>query len=154
MKGIDLSGLAQLAGVPLLQARNWTSGRPLSIRPSVQVATGTGTRNLYSDSDVLKLAIANKLRNGSVGFRAIRYVIETVEPEQFVYGYADWLIVLVRRDDSSHRAVRNVDLENELISAQLSDTETVYFFVHLSKLLGEVQTRIDDFVKDRNDGLS
>ena len=154
MNIFDFSDLAKLAGVSLPQARNWTSGRPLRIRPSVQKSSGTGKRNLYSDSDVFKLAIANRLRDGSVGFRAIRYVIEAVDPTPFVYGNAEWLILVVRRDNITHRAVGEEHITLELDTGEFPDGKTIYYLAQLSKLLEEVQERIEDFVKERSDGPS
>jgi hypothetical protein len=148
MNEFDLSGLAQIAGVPLLQARNWTSGRPLHIRPSVQTAFGKGTRNLYSDSDAFKLAIANKLRDGGVAFRAIRYVVEHVDPEDFVYdGRADWLILSVTKDQISARAVPDKDFVKAMTD-EFTNTKAVHHFAQLSGLLGEVLARIERYEKE------
>jgi hypothetical protein len=115
------------------------------------VASGKGTRNLYSDSEVFKLAIANRLRDGSVGFRAIRYVIEEVDLREFLYGRADWLVLRVRGDDIAHRTVPKADLKHEISRREYSNTETIYYLAWLSTLLEEVQTRIDSLMKDRED---
>src|SRR5664279_3031156 len=146
MNDFDLSRLAQLAGVPLLQARNWTSGRPLHIRPSVHTASGKGTRNLYSDSDVFKLAIANKLRDGSVAFRAIHYVIEHVDPRDFV-GEADWLVLSVTKSQISADAVPNKDFP-EFVTKKFKNAEAVHHFAQLSELLGEVLDRILNYEQE------
>jgi hypothetical protein len=114
----------------------------------VQVASGKGTRNLYSDSEVFKLAIANKLRDGGVGFRAIRYVVENVDPEEFVYGSADWLILRVTRRKIAFRAAATADIESELVRIEVSDTEAVSCFAKLSNLLGEAKARIDNYVEE------
>ena len=133
----------------MLQARNWTLGRPLRIRPSVRAAIGKGTRNLYNDTDAYKLSIANKLRHGGVGFRVIRYVIETVEPEQFVDGRADWLILSVTETHIFPHTALNEEIEEfEMVKQGFSVTEPIYYYVQLSDLLGEVVDRIKRYMNE------
>jgi hypothetical protein len=149
----DLSGLAKLAGVPLLQARNWTSGRPLRIRPSVQIPKAKRTRSLYGETEVFKLAIANRLRHGGVVFRAIRAVLDRIRPEDFVYGDAKWLFLVVSGDDIRPRAFTTKQVEEEiqrqLVSGELSDTKCACYFIELSYLLLEVKGRIDADAKEQ-----
>ena len=140
----DLSRLAYVAGVSLVTARNWTSGRPLRISPSVQVASGRGTRNLYSDSDVYKLAAANRLRSGGMSFRAIGYVLNNVDLERFLPGGdANWLLLRMNGEDIAPQTLLNDELEDELVKLQLSgDRESVHHFVQFSDLLDAVSTRM------------
>src|SRR5450755_3901247 len=51
------SEAANILGLPNSLVKNWTIGRPLEINPSI-AARGTGSRNLYDQRDLYRLAIA------------------------------------------------------------------------------------------------
>jgi hypothetical protein len=57
----ELSEVADLLQLPISTVKNWTIGRPLSIKPSLRASQGKGSRNLYSREDLLVLALAAQL---------------------------------------------------------------------------------------------
>ena len=87
----ELAEMAEVLGMPLTKARNWTIGRPLSIPASVRTATGTGSRNLYSIDDVYLMGLANEFSKAGFAAKAIGRLVETVDAKQLAE--AEWLTV-------------------------------------------------------------
>src|SRR5262249_402611 len=55
----------RIVGMPVTQAKNWTTlGRFMMVRPSIRTALGPGSRNLFSRTDVYRMALAYVLRKG------------------------------------------------------------------------------------------
>src|SRR5438445_13556436 len=89
IKVFELAEMAELLGMPLTKARNWTIGRPLSIPASIRTATGTGSRNLYSIEDVYLMGLANEFRKA--GFAAMAYgrMVEAIDGKKLAE--MDWM---------------------------------------------------------------
>ena len=64
--GFNLAALSEIAGVPRTLAQNWTTGRPLWVKPSVFVAEGRGTQNLFSIEDAYVLAALYELKQDGI----------------------------------------------------------------------------------------
>lgn len=141
---LDLSGVARVVGIPMLQVRNWTAGRPLRIRPSVRAAIGKGSRNLYSEVDVFKMATAQRLREDGLNFRLIQYVLDNVGLEDFADGLFDWLVIHARGTDISCDAISEQD---EPLFLYNLNPEKSHMAIKLSPVLGEVAKRIEEYVK-------
>jgi hypothetical protein len=69
------SEAANILGLPNSLVKNWTIGRPLEINPSI-AARGTGSRNLYDQRDLYRLAIAAQLSADGVAPRAIQIILD------------------------------------------------------------------------------
>ena len=82
MEIFELAEMAEVLGMPLTKARNWTIGRPLSIPASVRTATGTGSRNLYSIEDVYLMGLANEFSKAGFAAKAIGRLLEAVDAKR------------------------------------------------------------------------
>lgn len=91
MEIFELAEMAEVLGMPLTKARNWTIGRPLSIPASVRTATGTGSRNLYSIEDVYLMGLANEFSKAGFAAKAIGKLLEAVDAKRLAK--MDWLTV-------------------------------------------------------------
>src|SRR5579864_5649661 len=91
IKVFELAEMADVLGMPLTKARNWTIGRPLSIPASIRTATGTGSRNLYSIEDVYLMGLANEFSKAGFAAKAIGRLLEAVDAKGL--GQMDWLTV-------------------------------------------------------------
>ena len=87
----ELAEMAEVLGMPLTKARNWTIGRPLSIPASVRTATGTGSRNLYSIEDLCLMGLANEFSKAGFAAKAIGKLLESVDAKRLAE--IDWLTV-------------------------------------------------------------
>jgi hypothetical protein len=143
---LDLSGLAQVVGIPILQARNWTSGRPLRIKPSVRAAIGKGSRNLYDEIDVFKIAVAHRLRRDGLGFNLIEYVLEHVDLREFADGFSEWLILKTNGEHIEHEE-QTANAEEGGLTTFAYATGSTHVAVNLSSLLGDVVDRIENYMK-------
>src|SRR6266571_7900183 len=91
MEIFELSEMAELLGMPLTKARNWTIGRPLSIPASIRTAAGTGSRNLYSIEDVYLMGLANEFSKAGFAAKAIGRLLEAVDAKRLAE--MNWLTV-------------------------------------------------------------
>jgi len=91
MKIFELSEMAEVLGMPLTKARNWTIGRPLTIPASVRSSTGTGSRNLYGIEDVYLMGLANEFSKAGFAAMAIGRLLEAIDAKQVAE--SDWLTV-------------------------------------------------------------
>ncbi|HEV2200228.1 MAG TPA: hypothetical protein VGR73_10435 [Bryobacteraceae bacterium] len=72
MQVFELPEVASILGLDLTKAKNWTNGRTgLLIEPSVRKATGTGTRNLFSLSDLYLFGVAQAFSGAGFAVNAI-----------------------------------------------------------------------------------
>jgi hypothetical protein len=143
---LDLSGLAHVVGIPILQARNWTSGRPIRIKPSVRAAIGKGSRNLYDETDVFKIAVANCLRQYGQSFKLIQYVLDHVDLQKFVEQGKFWLILRISADGIEHE-VQEADTEEAGLTTVVYAAGCANLAIDLSSFLGDVEQRISNYMK-------
>jgi DNA-binding transcriptional MerR regulator len=71
--------MVEIVGIDLERAKNWTSDRPFTIEPSIQKASGKGSRNLYSREDLYRMALAYSLSTAGMSGAAIGKVLEAVQ---------------------------------------------------------------------------
>ena len=72
----EISEVALLLGMPQTRVKNWTIGRPLTIKPSVRRAKGKGTHNLYGPQEVFLMGLAQHLTSDGLGMEAVEEVIK------------------------------------------------------------------------------
>lgn len=87
----ELPEMAEVLGMPLTKARNWTIGRPLELPASVRKASGAGTRNLYSIDDVYLMGVANEFSKAGFAAKAIGKLVEALDASKLAN--MDWLTV-------------------------------------------------------------
>ena len=91
MKIFELSEMAEVLGMPLTKARNWTIGRPLMIPASIRSSTGTGSRNLYSIEDVYLMGLANEFSKAGFAAMAIGRLLTEIKADRLAE--MEWLTV-------------------------------------------------------------
>ena len=91
MEIFELSEMAEVLGMPLTKARNWTIGRPLTIPASIRSATGTGSRNLYGIEDVYLMGLAYAFSKAGFAAKAIERLLNEVDATKLAK--MDWLTV-------------------------------------------------------------
>ena len=82
----QLAEVAKLLEMPNSRVKNWTIGRPFRITPSVRVAKGTGSANLYSVHDVYLMAIANQLSVDGLATEIIERTMKKLKPDVELLG--------------------------------------------------------------------
>lgn len=79
MQSFDLNQMAALAGIGYAKAKNWTVGRPFTIRASAYQASGRGSMNLYTIEDVYLMALAQEFSGLGFAAVAIGKLVEAVQ---------------------------------------------------------------------------
>jgi len=72
----ELSDVADLLQLSISTVKNWTIGRPLSIKPSIRASQGKGSRNLYSREDVYVLALAAQLSRDGFAIKTVQDILD------------------------------------------------------------------------------
>jgi len=84
----ELSEVADLLDLTPSIVKNWTIGRPLTIKPSIRASRGKGSRNLYSRDDVLVLALAAQLSRDGFALNTVQRVLKELKGRSHLLGSA------------------------------------------------------------------
>ena len=77
---LQLPEMADILGIDLAKARNWTNGRTgLTLKPSIRESTGTGKSDLYSLEDLYLMALANEFSKAGFAAKAIGKLVESIQ---------------------------------------------------------------------------
>lgn len=82
----ELSEVAELLHLSASTVKNWTIGRPLSIKPSIRASRGKGSRNLYSRNDVCVLALAAQLSRNGFALNTVQKVLKELRDKSHLLG--------------------------------------------------------------------
>jgi hypothetical protein len=77
----ELSRLAKILGITFAKAKNWTNGRTgVEIKASIREAEGTGSRALYSLTDLYLMGVAMEFSKAGFAAKAIGKLLDAVKP--------------------------------------------------------------------------
>lgn len=82
----ELSEVADLLALTPSTVKNWTIGRPLTIKPSIRASRGKGSRNLYSRDDVCVLALAAQLSRDGFALKTVQKVLKELKGRSHLLG--------------------------------------------------------------------
>jgi DNA-binding transcriptional MerR regulator len=82
----ELSEVADLLDLTPSTVKNWTIGRPLTIKPSIRASRGKGSRNLYSRDDVRVLALAAQLSRDGFAPNTVQKVLKELKGRSHLLG--------------------------------------------------------------------
>src|SRR5437868_13693562 len=82
----ELSEVAELLRLSRSTVKNWTIGRPLSIKPSIRASRGKGSRNLYSRDDACVLALAAQLSRNGFALKTVQSVLKELRGKSHLLG--------------------------------------------------------------------
>jgi hypothetical protein len=81
--------VAELLRIPDWRVKNFSEGDAYGLPPSQTVGTGRGSRRLYRESDVCRIAIANALVICGFGPEAVGKAIRELPESVLIEDYAD-----------------------------------------------------------------
>lgn len=76
---VGFAQLLKLTGLSESTVKNWQHGRPLRIRPRLQVGKGRGARALYTLEDVMRLCIVKKLVEAGFAASRLQPLVDELE---------------------------------------------------------------------------
>jgi len=150
----QLGDVAAILGIEKSRVKNWTIGRPFSLRPSLRSSYGKGSRNLFSRNDVNRFALVERLRDVGAPVVAIQELIEKLSPElakdsvwKMTEGKHHWAVI--SREEPTlipynvYLAVSFPDILPRQEHAFSSLCSTLCFYaVNLSEIANSVATRV------------
>lgn len=114
--------IARILGIDYAVVKNWSSGKPLRIAPSIRAPGRRGKENLYSLSDLYRMGAAAALLAGGLKIETVVRVMQRVEDEWFARDKRG--TVLISALSTSQPKVRHLPgliTLRELVRAMLSD---------------------------------
>lgn len=92
--------ISQVFGIPETRVTNWEVGRTIKLRPSIQEASGKGTRNIYSLCDVYKTGLAIVLLSVGIAGELVQRAVDDAPGR---IELADWLFIEYVSDSTKAR---------------------------------------------------
>src|SRR5437868_2817124 len=138
--------MAELLGLDYNLVRNWTSGRPFDIKPSVRTARKKGAANLFGVNDVYRLAIAAYLLVSS-NFQVVREVLPKVREEWFDKSERGRLFAYRANSSADEISVEHIP-QSKPASAAIKDYNLLdsqwHSSIDLKRLLDEFDMKIEE----------
>jgi len=149
----ELADIAAILGMEKSRVKNWTIGRPFSVRPSVRASVGKGSRNLFSRNDIFCFALVKRLNEIGVPVTAIQNVLKKMEaelPRDEFWKSARWLHLQRTNRDTSFAIAIDVDTfgyENVTIEAE--DEFVCFYALNMKVIEDLISTKIHMFEHGR-----
>jgi DNA-binding transcriptional MerR regulator len=102
----ELADVAAILGIEKSRVKNWTIGRPFSVRASVRASFGKGSRNLFSRNDVYCLGLVKRLSEVGAPAKAIQSMLEKLGAEVATDAFwkeGEWLFLKRTNRDVSYQ---------------------------------------------------
>ena len=78
----DRKQIAEILDIPIALIRNWSSGKPLAIKPSIRAPGKRGATNLYTLQDVYVFGVAAILAEFGMKALLIEHVVNWIAQEK------------------------------------------------------------------------
>jgi hypothetical protein len=150
----ELGEVAAILNLPTTRVKNWTIGRPFSVRPSIRASFGKGSRNLFSKNDVCCLALLERLIGAGASVADIQKMLEAVKPHlagDDFWKNPNWLLVNRTGRASFHAALAYAVSFTTESSAnfklQPEDEIGCFYGVNLQSLGEAVSIKIESFMQ-------
>lgn len=149
------SEAACILGLSPTRIQNLTSGRNLQVRPSI-IAHGIGTRNMYSRTDLYRLAIASQLNKDGFTAQWIQTVMDRLQP---AFEKSELAIVLVIPDKDCALWATKSQVHVQLIPkahferrrwhvlAEPFTKSFGYYLLNIAAIVEEVDGRVESFTR-------
>src|SRR5438445_12482404 len=105
MEIYELADVARIVGIEKSRVKNWTLGRPFTVKPSLRSSFGTGSRNLFSRQDLYCFALVQRLIEADAPVAAIQRMLEKLRPdlpEDAYWKEQKWIIISRKDRDGSY----------------------------------------------------
>jgi DNA-binding transcriptional MerR regulator len=143
----ELSDIARLLGIDKSRVKNWTIGRPFTIKPSVRSASGKGSRNLFCWNDLYVFALVESLNDVGAPVQAIQGLLQ----EHDLSGDCFWKDenwVLIKRIGNDYKYALNLH-EDYSDRFELDPEQRVicFYAVNVKSIKESVYNRVNSFSK-------
>ena len=81
IEAFDRQQISSILNIPYALVKNWSTGRPLSIQPSIHAPGQRGKQSLYSREDVYRFALAQFWAERGTNFTAIAELLLHLKSE-------------------------------------------------------------------------
>jgi len=142
----ELADVAAILGIAKSRVKNWTIGRPFSLRPSVRASFGKGSRNLFGENDLYCFALIQRLSDVGAPVAAIQSILDKqwdLARDAF-WEDQNWVVIKRQGHHSSYEvniapeSTFNVPLEPE-------DEVFCFYAVNLKSIVDTVSKKINMF---------
>lgn len=147
--------VAEILGIPEWRVKNFTQGDAYKLPLPRTLGTGRGSRRLYDENDVLRLAIANELVNcgftpEAVG-QAVREIQESRLKNSYAHEIADdenpqpyWYVLTCTGNNWEVKTLAEVMDDIYQRDFFYNQTDHGFFVLHFPKLLEGVTKKMNE----------
>jgi DNA-binding transcriptional MerR regulator len=158
----QLADVAAILGMQKSHIKNWTIGRPFSVRASLRSSSGKGSRNLFTRNDVNRFALVRRFHEIGAPVPAIQQMLDELSPE--LDQEAVWKAskekthwVVISREECGHLPYCvYLAVSFPAISSRLKDDFTsfnsgfCFYAVKLGEVENTVSSKIHSLEHDKN----
>jgi hypothetical protein len=147
IEAFDRQQISSLLGIPYALVKNWSTGRPLSIQPSIHAPSQRGKQSLYSREDVYRFALAQFWAGRGMNFSAIASLLSHLKSEWFTTKARGTLLVVQLTDKTRllhfprNAEVTALEHAEELLESRKQDGD-MFHVLRLGKILDSVDEKI------------
>ena len=142
----ELADVAAILGLQKSRVKNWTIGRPFSVRPSVRASFGKGSRNLFSRNDVFSFALVKALNERGAPVDAIQKMLERFAgdlPNDALWKGRTWLVLKRANRDVSCDLFEPEDMGYINLRIEAEDEIVCSYMVNLASIVDAVSEKIN-----------
>jgi DNA-binding transcriptional MerR regulator len=90
----ELGDIARITGIPKSRVKNWTIGRPFTVKPSVRRSSGKGSRNLFSHNDLYVFDLVQRLSDIGAPVAGIQNLLEKQDmSDDWFWKDQNWVLI-------------------------------------------------------------
>jgi DNA-binding transcriptional MerR regulator len=95
-EGFSFGQVVRLSGVKARTLDHWAATNFLA--PSIKKAAGTGTKRVYSFSDVVAARVARDLRSAGASLQGLRKAVKEIRKREFTHPLAETRLIVSGKD--------------------------------------------------------
>jgi hypothetical protein len=139
----ELADIAAILDLPKHRVKNWTIGRPFSVRPSVRLSSGRGSRNLFGRNDVYCFGLVQTLSEGGAPVASIQDLLKRQPDlsEDTFWKEQNW-VMISRRGDALSYEVNFAPEFSGLITLEPGQKSVNYHVANIKSIVEDVSGRI------------
>ena len=147
IEAFDRQQISTILRIPYALVKNWSTGRPLSIQPSIHAPSQRGKQSLYSREDVYRFALAQFWAERGMNFAAIAELLSHLKSEWLSTKARGTLLVVQLTDATRlvhfprNAEVKAMEHAEQLLDSRKKDGD-MFHVLRLGNILDEVDEKI------------
>lgn len=140
----EQSDVAEILGFQKNRVKNWTSGRPFNLQPSVRNSLGKGSRKLFSREDVYCFMLIKEMNDIGIPVPVVREFVETRRDLAFADFWSDPTWIGAKAEGPKFSWETNLTAECQVgLHLDPEQQSASYLAVNVKRIVDEIDGNID-----------